>query len=84
MKLLHKEREEKKTIEQLFTEGQLRKLKTAKQVQWTIGDVASAISLYAGGPRSYRLLRKRGYPLPSVSTLRRWASRINIKPGIPI
>lgn len=83
-KLLHKERAEKKSIEQIFTEGQLRKLKTSKQVQWNVRDIASAISLYAGGSRSYRLLRKRGYPLPAISTLRRWGSKINIQLGMQI
>lgn len=59
--LLQKEKEEKKTVERIFTEGQLRKLKSTKQIQWKIEDIASAISFYAGGASSYRLLRKRSY-----------------------
>lgn len=78
---LKNEKEESKSVEKIFTEGQLRKLKTGKQIQWSIDDITSAISLYAGDPRSYRLLKKRGYPLPGVSTLRRWASKINMQPG---
>ncbi|VEN49816.1 unnamed protein product [Callosobruchus maculatus] len=81
-KLLLIERREKVKIENIFTKGQLHKLKSAKQIQWSMEDIASAVSLYAGGQRSYRLLRKRGYPLPPVSALRRWASKLNIEPGI--
>lgn len=79
--ILEKERKETKSIENIFTKGQLQKLKSGKQIHWSIEDVTSAISLYAGGPRSYRLLRKRNYPLPAVSTLRRWANKINLQPG---
>lgn len=79
-KLLHTGKEEKKKIEKIFT-GQLRKLKTNKEINWSIGDIASALSIYAGGSRSYRLIRKRGHPFPSVSTLRRLATKINIQPG---
>lgn len=80
--MLLNEREKSKSIEKFLTEGQLRKLKTGKQIQWSIQDVSSAISLYAAGPRAYRLLRKRNYPLPGVSTLRRWASKINMQKGM--
>lgn len=79
--MLQKEQQEKEAVEKIFTKGQLRKLKTNKLVHWNVEDVTSAISLFAGGPRSYRLYRKRGYPLPAVSTLKRWASKINIQPG---
>lgn len=81
-KCLEKEREDLKSMEKVFTEGQIRKLKTRKQIQWSAEDIASAISIYAGGPRSYKLLRKRGYPLPGVSTIRRWASKLKMQPGM--
>ncbi|XP_028130618.1 uncharacterized protein LOC114326446 [Diabrotica virgifera virgifera] len=73
--LLSREKEEKSTVERIFTEGQLKKLKTKKQIKWSIEDFASAIPLHAAGARSYRLLRKRGYFLSAVGTLRRWDSR---------
>lgn len=79
--LLEKQKEDTKLVENIFTKGQLRKLKTGKVIHWTVEDVASAISLYAGGPRCYRLLKKRGYPLPAVPTLKRWASKFDIQPG---
>ncbi|KAJ8937551.1 hypothetical protein NQ314_011786, partial [Rhamnusium bicolor] len=55
----------------------LEKLNILKE---ELEDVAFAISLYAGGPCSYRLLRKRSYPLPGVSTIRRWAVKIDVRP----
>lgn len=74
-------KKERGALAKIFTKGQLEKLKTKKQIRWSVEDIASAISLYAGGPRSYRLLRKRGYPLPAVSTIKRWASKVNLQPG---
>lgn len=53
-----------------------------KRIKWSANDIASAISLHAAGPRAYRLLLKRNYPLPAVSTLRTWAGKINVNPGI--
>lgn len=78
---MEKQTKELQSLQKIFTPGQLRKLKSGKQIKWAVEDVASAISLYAGGPRSYRLLRKRRYPLPGVSTLRRWAAKIDVLPG---
>ncbi|GLV33193.1 hypothetical protein CBL_20073, partial [Carabus blaptoides fortunei] len=80
--IVEKQRRELQSVGKIFTKGQLRKLKSGKQVKWFIEDIASAVSLYAGGPRSYRLLRKRSYPLPGVSTLKRWAGKIDVQPGI--
>lgn len=62
----------------IFTKGQLRKLKSTSnnRILWSVEDIASSISLFSTGPRSYRLLRKRAYPLPGVSTLRRWADKL--------
>ncbi|KAL1490106.1 hypothetical protein ABEB36_012847 [Hypothenemus hampei] len=79
--LLYKVTHEATAVEKIFTQGQLRKLRSEKQIQWSIEDVSSALSLYSGGPRSYCLLRKRGYPLPGISTLRRWASKFEMRPG---
>lgn len=45
-------------------------------------DIAAAIPLHNAGPRMYRLLRRRGCPLPSPSTLQKWARKVSINPGI--
>ncbi|KAF0692122.1 Reverse transcriptase domain-containing protein, partial [Aphis craccivora] len=45
--------------------------------------VSSAITLRSISPKAYRYLRnKKQYPLPGLSTLRRWASTFKVEPGI--
>lgn len=70
------------SVKHIFTEDQIKKMKNKKQVKWNIDDISSAISLYSAGPRSYKYLYKKGHPLPGLSTLREWAKKINVKPGI--
>lgn len=73
-----------KSVEKIFTSGQIRKLKDphARIVHWTVNDIAHAIALHAAGPRAYRWMQKNNHPLPGESTLRRWANKIDISPGI--
>lgn len=71
-------------VEQIFTAGQIAILKNPKRTRgsWSSLDIAEALSLHAAGPRAYRLLKKKGYPLPGESTLRSWKAAINLEPGI--
>lgn len=41
-----------------------------------------AIVIHSAGARAYKLLLKKGYPLPCVSTLRGWCKKIKLEPGI--
>lgn len=67
---------------ELFTKGQLKRLTSPlKTVHWENDDIAEAISIHAAGPKLYRLLKSKGFPLPGESTIRRWTSNVNIKPG---
>jgi hypothetical protein len=83
---LRKTSEDKEIVEavrKLFTPGQLKKLSGKRQVRWTAEDVASAISLRSVSPKAYRYLRgKCNYPLPGLSTLRRWAATFQMHPGM--
>lgn len=66
-----------------FTPGQIKKLLTKKNIRWSAEDISAAISLRSVSPKGYRYLKNhRKYPLPSVSTLRRWAARFNVQPGL--
>lgn len=38
--------------------------------------------MYAAGPKAYRLLLKKGFPYPAVSTLKEWLRKIKLNPGI--
>lgn len=71
------------SIQHIFTPGQISRLKnTNKKMKWSLDDISSATCLHSAGPRAYRFMYKKNYPLPGVSTLRQWATKINIKPGI--
>jgi hypothetical protein len=62
-------------LQRYFTEGQIRCiLQNRKYVHWSIDDYASAISFRSVSPKAYRYFQlKLNYPLPSLSSLRRWA-----------
>lgn len=66
----------------VFTTGQIRKLLTEKNIHWSAEDISFAIALQGTSAKSYRYLRKNNYPLPSVSTLKRWAGKISCEPGV--
>jgi len=59
----------------IFTKSQIRKLQSGgKRVCWNSDDISSAICLHAAGPRAYRHLLKKGFPL--------WLATVDIQPGI--
>lgn len=69
-------------MKSIFTEGQIRKIISPGGVQWNWNDISNAICLHAAGPRAYTHLYKKGFLLPSVSTLQRWSRKINMSEGI--
>lgn len=76
-------RSENKVIHNIFTKAQIKKLQQPyKRVTWTLEDISKAVVIHSAGARAYRLLLKKGYPLPAVSTLRSWCKKIQLKPGI--
>lgn len=68
----------------VFTKGQIKLLlhPNQKRVVWSVEDISSAIALRSVTPKGYRYLRKKGVPLPSLSTLRKWAAKIQVHPGV--
>lgn len=72
-----------KVFQNIFTPNQIKKLKNPKKrPTWTIEDIAKAIVIHSAGARAYRLLLKKGYPLPAESTLRAWCKKMKLEPGI--
>ncbi|GAB6021328.1 hypothetical protein CHUAL_003938 [Chamberlinius hualienensis] len=62
-------------LKPIFTDGQIRCLfqPVKKRICWSDEDITSAITLRSVSPNAYRYLReKMNYPLPAVSTLRKW------------
>ncbi|XP_077275517.1 uncharacterized protein LOC143904586 [Temnothorax americanus] len=72
-------------LKKVFTPGQIRMLLNPfqKYVNWSSEDIASAMSLRCVSPKAYRYLKNvMKIPLPSLQTLRRWATDINVEPGV--
>ena len=66
----------------LFTQGQIRSLMSGSNVKWSPEDISSAISLRSVSAKAYRYLKYHcHFPLPSLSTLRRWAATFDVRPG---
>lgn len=71
------------TMGRIFTKGQLKKMeRPSKRMRWSEEDISNAITVHAAGPRSYRLLLKKGFPFPAVITLKKWCAKIELYPGI--
>lgn len=66
----------------ILSEGQMRKLMSPGRIQWKWKDISNALCLHASGPRAYRHLYKKGYPLPHKTTLQRWCRKVFIEEGI--
>ncbi len=54
----------------------------AKGRRWTYKDKVIALSLYHQSPRAYQFC-SRIFTLPSVSSLRKWLSNVEVRPGFP-
>jgi len=58
-------------------------LKKKKAVHWSTDDISKAFALRYFGVRGYTFLREKlNYPLPGLSSLRRWASRMDMRSGM--
>ncbi|XP_050497997.1 transposable element P transposase isoform X1 [Diabrotica virgifera virgifera] len=68
-------------VENIFSRNQIKKIQNNKRILWSTSEISKAISLYSAGPRAYRLMIKRGFPYPAVSTLQSWLKKIKIQPG---
>ncbi|KAL1488778.1 hypothetical protein ABEB36_014576 [Hypothenemus hampei] len=86
LRIAEMEREKESDTEALnkiFTKTQIKKIKNRGQrTKWTIEDISKSIVIYSAGARAYRLLLKKGFPFPAVSTLRSWLKNIKMQPGI--
>lgn len=69
-------------VKKVFSENQIKKINSQKRIKWSVSEISSAISMYAAGPRAYRLSLKKGFPYPAVSTLKEWLRKIKLEPGI--
>lgn len=71
------------SVSKFLSENQIDNLQfPSAHPKYTTQDYSKSISLYTSGPKCYRILRKRGFPLPAPSTLREWSRKLSVEPGI--
>lgn len=83
-KAKNKEMKYQRILHSVFTPGQLKILSNEKKkTKWCSEDIASAISLRSISPKAYRFVRNSmKIPLPAMSTLKNWARKFDVMPGI--
>lgn len=72
-------------LKPLFSDTQINAIikKNKKTKVWTDEDISSALTLRSLSPRCYKYLRtKKGFPLPSVSTLNQRVQNFDCEPGL--
>jgi hypothetical protein len=70
-------------FEKIFSPAQMQAILTKKRVKWAPDDIAAAIALHSFSRKSYFYVqRSMKIPMPSESTLKRWAARIGVRPGL--
>lgn len=70
-------------MQNVFSAGQIRKMEHQNQrLRWCAEDIANGIAIHSAGPRAYRLLLRKKYPLPAVITLKKWCAKVKVQPGI--
>ena len=72
------------SICKIFSPKQIERLKQkTSMVHWTDDDISKAIALDSISSKAYNYLRDiMKYPFPSRSTIKRWLTQIQIRPGI--
>lgn len=74
----------KKGLEKCFTDTQINALLSNKKVaNYSDTDISEAMTLHSYSSKAYNYLReKKQLPLPSVTTLNRRVSKLDIEPGV--
>lgn len=79
------ERKMYELLGKIFSQGQIRMILNPSlcKMKWSSEDITHAISLRCVSPKAYRYMKHvLQIPLPGLSTLRRWASTIDVESGI--
>lgn len=68
----------------IFSPRQIDKLMNPykTKIKWSIEDIISAMCLQNLSVKTYRHLRENNYPLPGLSTIRKYTASINLNEGI--
>ncbi|EFN62483.1 Transposable element P transposase, partial [Camponotus floridanus] len=72
----------KEGIRTILSENQLA-LQKKKKIKWTVDEISKAFTIRYLSKRCYFYLRNTlNYKLPGISSLQRWASRIDMRQGV--
>jgi Transposase protein len=78
-----KENAMREMLQPYFSKSQLDRLLLKKQSKWSEEDLNNSILLLCLSTRVYQVLRKKyHYPLPSVSTMKNYLSKLHCCPGL--
>jgi hypothetical protein len=70
-------------LEKYFTPRQTKKIISQKRVTWSEEDIVKGLMICSLSKKTYQFIRKKNlFPLPAISTLRKWVSRFECLPGI--
>ena len=66
-----------------FSASQTKSIMTGKRVVWSKKDIVNGLMLYCQSKKSYLFIRKKKlFPIPSVTSLKKWVNKLQILPGI--
>lgn len=70
-------------LDKILTKNQINLLlKNKKRVNWTTGEISNAFTLRYYSKKAYIFMRQQlHYPLPGLSSLKRWAGKIDVRHG---
>jgi len=70
-------------LQNYFTASQTKQILTQKRVVWSEEDIVGNLMLYSLSRKAYQFIRiKKLFPVPSVSTLRKWVQNFKCSPGL--
>jgi hypothetical protein len=72
----------KAELEKSFSAPQTKQILTQKRVNWSEEDIIKGLMLRALSTKSYQQIRRKQlFPVPSISTLKKWVSKLDCSPG---
>ena len=70
-------------LKKYFTPSQTKSILTKKRVRWSEEDIVKGLMLRSLSRKTYQFVRKKNiFPVPSISTLRKWVNKLDCSPGI--
>ena len=86
-KSLHSKNHQKSVVTSVlrkyFSPSQTKSILTQKRVCWSEEDIVKGLMLRCLSKKTYQFIRKKKlFPVPSISTLRKWVSKLDCSPGV--